>query len=61
MTSGRATQLELIDSDEVDDENGVKSTCVDVLFNPSVTERCWKEEGAPGLAGSSNRKGEWAW
>lgn len=31
------------------DENGVKSTCVDVLFNPCVTERCWKKEGAPGL------------
>ena len=32
-----------------EDESGVQSTCVDVMFNPCVTDRCWKAEGAPGL------------
>jgi len=32
-----------------DDEDGVTSTCVDVIFHPRVTDRCWKPEGAPGL------------
>lgn len=32
-----------------EDENKVKSTCIDVMFNPEITDRCWKPEGTPGL------------